>query len=173
MSLNLARLRHWLGCATLLGVVSLVSLGNPVRLVGFSGLSLAMAARAAVLPEPDARAVRQVVQAQLDALAAGDADRAFSYAAAAIQAQFGGAANFMDMVRSGYPMVVRPDAVTFFQAQADDTADGTAITVRQNVRLRDREGRLWMATYLLERQAGAGWRIGGCAVVADNGRSST
>ena len=173
MSLNLARLRHWLGCATLLGVTGLVSLGSPVGLVGLSGLSLATAARAAVLPETDARAVRQVVQAQLDALAAGDAERAFSYAAAAIQAQFGGAANFMAMVRSGYPMVVRPDAVTFFQAQADDASGGTTVTVRQNVRLRDREGRLWMATYLLERQAGAGWRIGGCVVVADNGRSST
>ena len=161
MSLDLARLRRWLGCVTLFAVVSL------------GGLSLSTAARAAVLPESDARAVRQVVQAQLDALAAGDAERAFSFAAAAIQAQFGGAANFMAMVRSGYPMVVRPDTVTFFQAQADDSADGTTVTVRQNVRLRDREGRLWMATYLLERQAGVGWRIGGCVVVADNGRSST
>ena len=161
MSLDLARLRRWFGCVTLFAVVSL------------GGLSLSTAARAAVLPESDARAVRQVVQAQLDALAAGDAERAFSFAAAAIQAQFGGAANFMAMVRSGYPMVVRPDTVTFFQAQADDSADGTTVTVRQNVRLRDREGRLWMATYLLERQAGVGWRIGGCVVVADNGRSST
>ena len=170
MSVNLARLRRRLGCVTLVGLVSLISLGGRSGLIG---LSLTTAARAAVLPESDARAVRQVVQAQLDALAAGDAERAFSYAAAAIQAQFGSAANFMAMVRSGYPMVVRPDAVTFFQAQADDAADGTTVTVRQNVQLRDRDGRLWMATYLLERQAGAGWRIGGCVVVADNGRSST
>ena len=179
MSLNTARLRNRLGLVALLGLVSPVSLGGLSGLsglsglIGITGLSLTTAARAAVLPEPDARAVRQVVQGQLDALAAGDAERAFSYAAAAIQAQFGGAANFMAMVRSGYPMVVRPDAVTFFQAQADDAADGTTVTVRQNVQLRDREGRLWMATYLLERQAGAGWRIGGCVVVADNGRSST
>ena len=164
MSLSLARLRRQLGRVTLFGLVSLIGLGS---------LCLTTAARAAVLPEPDARAVRQVVQAQLDALAAGDAERAYSYAAAAIQAQFGSAANFMAMVRSGYPMVVRPDAVTFFQAQADDAADGTTVTVRQNVQLRDREGRLWLATYLLQRQAGAGWRIGGCVVVADNGRSST
>ena len=173
MSLNLARLRRRVGCVTLFGFISFISLSGLCGLSGLSGLSLTTAARAAVLPEPDAGAVRQVVQAQLDALAAGDAERAFSYAAAAIQAQFGSAANFMAMVRSGYPMVVRPDAVTFFQAQADDAADGTTVTVRQNVQLRDREGRLWMATYLLERQAGAGWRIGGCVVVADNGRSST
>jgi hypothetical protein len=41
------------------------------------------------------------------------------------------------------------------------------------VQFRDREGRLWMATYTLERQAGAGWRISGCRVVADNGKSMT
>ena len=172
MSLNTARLRNRLGLVALLGLVSPVSLGGLSDLIGITGLSLTTAARAAVLPEPDARAVRQVVQAQLDALAAGDAERAFSYAAAAIQAQFGGAANFMAMVRSGYPMVVRPDAVTFFQAQAADAADGATLIVQQNVQLRDRDGRLWMATYLLEWQAGAGWRIGGCVVVADNGRSS-
>ena len=173
MSLNLTLWRNRLGLVALLGLGSPVSLGGLSGLIGITGLSLTTAARAVVLPETDARAVRQVVQAQLDALAAGDAERAFSYAAAAIQAQFGGAANFMAMVRSGYPMVVKPDAVTFFQAQADDTADGTTVNVRQNVRLRDREGRLWLATYLLQRQAGAGWRIGGCVVVADNGRSST
>jgi hypothetical protein len=67
-------------------------------------------------------------------------------------------------------MVVRPAAVSFFQAQVDDGAEAT---VRQVVQLRDREDRLWMATYLLERQAGAGWRINGCVVRADSARSWT
>jgi hypothetical protein len=71
-------------------------------------LLLPVAAGAAVLAEADARAVRQVVQAQLDAFAADDAERAFSYASASIRAQFGDAASFMAMVRSGYPMVVLP-----------------------------------------------------------------
>jgi hypothetical protein len=48
-----------------------------------------------------------------------------------------------------------------------------AATVRQVVQLRDRDGRLWLATYLLERQPGIGWRIGGCVVTSDAGRSST
>ena len=76
----------------------------------------------------------------------------------------------MAMVRSGYPMVVRPAAVSFFQPQVEI---GTPATVTQLVQLRDREGRLWKATYLLQRQTGAGWRIGGCVVAADSGRSST
>ena len=107
---------------------------------------------------------------QLEAFAADDAARAFPHASASIQTQFGDANNFMAMVRGGYPMVVRPAAVSFFQPQVEV---GTPATVTQLVQLRDREGRLWKATYLLERQTGAGWRISGCVVAADNGKSST
>ena len=144
--------RRWLGCVALIGLL------------------VPAAAGTALLAEPDAQAVRQVVQAQLEAFAADDAARAFSYASASIQAQFGDANNFMAMVRSGYPMVVRPAAVSFFQVQVEM---GTSPTVTQLVQLRDRGGRLWKATYLLERQTGAGWRIGGCVVATDSGKSST
>jgi hypothetical protein len=129
------------------------------------------AAGAATLAASDVSAVRKVVEAQLAAFAADDAERAFSYASTGIRAQFGDATTFMAMVRSGYPMVVRPAAVSFFLPQAEPGAVPT--TARQNVLLRDREGRLWMATYMLERQAGAGWRISGCWVVADSGKSTT
>ena len=73
------------------------------------------------------------------------------------------------MVRRGYPMVIRPAAVSFFQPQRDV---GTPETVTQLVQLRDREGRLWNATYLLEQLTGAGWRISGCVVAAGSGKSS-
>ena len=155
----------------------LKSLGRVVawtrRLLGcvaVIGLLVPATAGAVVLAEPDERAVRQVVEAQLQAFAADDAARAFSYASASIQAQFGDANNFMAMVRSGYPMVVRPAAIAFFQAQVEM---GLPAAVTQLVQLRDREGRLWKATYLLERQTCAGWRISGCVVTADNGKSST
>ena len=138
--------------------------------VAVIGLLVPAGAGAAVLAEPDARAVRQVVEAQLEAFAAHDDVRAFSYASASIRAQFSDAAHFMAMVRGAYPMVVRPAAVSFFQAQAEPRTKGT---VSQPVQLRDREGRLWMATYLLERQPGAGWRISGCVVAADSGKSLT
>ena len=128
-------------------------------------------AGAKALAASDVSAVRKVVEAQLAAFAADDAERAFSYASRGIRAQFGDATTFMAMVRSGYPMVVRPAAVSFFLPQAESGA--TPVTARQDVQFRDREGRLWMATYTLERQAGAGWRISGCRVVADNGKSMT
>lgn len=147
-----AWLRRWLGCVAMIGLLAPAAAG------------------ALELAEPEARAVRQVVEAQLEAIAAGDAARAFSYASASVQAQFGDADNFMVMVRSGYPMVVRPVAVSFFQAKVELA---NPATVMQPVQFRDREGRLWKATYVLERQAGAGWRISACVVAADNGNSST
>lgn len=135
--------------------------------LSLAGLLAPVAASAAVLTDSDARAVRAVIEGQLDAFAADDAERAYSYASAAIRTQFADAATFMAMVRSGYPMVVRPATVTFFQpVRVDDT-------VLQKLQLRDRAGRLWQATYQLEQQARVGWRINGCEVVADSGKSLT
>ena len=149
-------LRRWLWCVSLLSLL----LAHGV-------------ASAQVLAEQDARAVRTVVEAQLEAFVANDAARAFAYASPSIQAQFGDAATFMAMVRAGYPMMVRPATVSFFQARVVDGTEAVELTVRQAVNLRDPEGRLWMATYLLERRVGTGWRINGCMVVADSGKSLT
>jgi hypothetical protein len=43
----------------------------------------------------------------------------------------------------------------------------------QVVQLRGRDGRAWLATYELQRQPDGRWRINGCAVQADTGKSST
>ena len=126
-----------------------------------------LAAAAQAVPTADARAVREVVEAQLKALAVDDAVRAFSYASPTIRSQFGDAAHFMAMVQAGYPMVLRPTATAFFQPEAIDGA------VLQVVQLRDRAGKAWLATYALQRQPDGRWRINGCAVQADTGKSST
>jgi Domain of unknown function (DUF4864) len=135
--------------------------------LSLAGLLAPTVASAAVLAEAEARAVRTVIEAQLEAFAADDAERAYSYASTAIRTQFADAATFMAMVQSGYPMVVRPTTVTFFQP----TTDGSVVL--QKVQLRDRAGRLWQATYQLEQQAAGGWRINGCVVVPDAGKSLT
>ncbi len=129
-------------------------------------MGLVQGARAAALDEGDARAVRAVVEAQLAAFAANDAERAFSYATPAIRDRFGDAETFMAMVRAGYPMVLRPAAVAFFvPTRVDDR-------VLQKVRLRDNAGRRWLASYQFERLDGA-WRINGCVVLPDSDKSST
>jgi len=112
----------------------------------------------------DARAAGSVVAAQLDAFANDDAERAFSYAAPAIRTMFGTPERFMAMVRAGYPAVYRATSVTFLVPQRE----GEEIV--QGVRLTDREGALWLATYRLERQRDGAWRIKGCDVQPASGK---
>src|SRR5579871_1749370 len=61
----------------------------------------------------DAKAIRAVVQSQLDALASDDGAKAFSYATPGIHAQFGSPEVFMAMVREGYAVMLRPASVSF------------------------------------------------------------
>ena len=116
---------------------------------------LAWAQTPAVTPA-DARAVRAVIQAQLDAFRRDDAARAFSYAAPGIQATFGSAENFMEMVRTQYAVVYRPKRVEFESLmQSEDD-------VVQAVRFTDAGGQVWQALYPMQREADGTWRIGGC-----------
>ena len=115
----------------------------------------------------EASAVRAVVQAQLDAFALDDAAKAFSFASPDIRNQFGDASTFMSMVRQGYPMVIRPASISFFQPAAQGGA------VWQVLRLRDQQGRVWRAVYELRRQPDKTWRVNGCTVQPDSEGSTT
>jgi len=119
---------------------------------------------AQAVSEVDARAVRTVVSAQLEAFAKDDAKRAFSYAAPSIRAMFGTPERFLAMVRAGYPVVYRAAGVTFLiplRAESD---------LVQGVHLTDGDGTLWLATYRLERQPDGSWRIAGCDVQPATGK---
>ncbi len=123
-----------------------------------AGPAAVLPARAATVSRADARQVRQVIEAQLAALAADDAERAFSYATAALRRQFGSAEHFIAMVRGAYPVVYRPASVSFMQPEADGAA------ILQGVQMADAGGTLWLASYRLERQRDRHWRIAGCVL---------
>jgi uncharacterized protein DUF4864 len=89
----------------------------------------------------DARAVREVIKAQLDAFQKDDAPRAFSYATAGIREAFRTPESFLEMVRTSYPAVYRPKTVKF---EAPQLIDDVLV---QPVRLTDADGRAWMAIY--------------------------
>ena len=112
----------------------------------------------------EAKAVRAVVEAQLAAFAADDAKRAFSYAAPSIRDMFGTPDRFMEMVRSGYPVVYRAASVIFLNPLR---VQGQLF---QGVQLTDADGNLWLATYRLERQPDNSWRISGCDVQPSSGK---
>lgn len=113
------------------------------------------AAQSAVSPA-DSRAVREVVEAQLDAFAKDDAERAFSLATPGIRETFGAAENFIAMVRSSYAVVYRPASVAF---EAPVAIDGLVV---QPVRMTDQQGRGWIALYPMQRQPDGSWRTNGC-----------
>lgn len=123
-----------------------------------------MAVGAAPVPVGDARAIRAVVEAQLAAFAADDAERAFGYAAPSIRTMFGTAEKFIAMVRHGYPVVYRPASVAFLVAEA-----GEAGKLLQRLRMTDAAATSWDVTYELERQPDRQWRITACVAVKARG----
>jgi hypothetical protein len=127
-------------------------------------VAAAVPASADPVAAADARAVRGVVAAQLDAFAHDDAARAFSYAAPEIQAMFGTPERFVAMVRAGYPAVYRAAGATFL------VAERRGDEIVQRVHVSDAAGAVWLATYRLERQRDGAWRIRGCDVERAPGR---
>lgn len=129
--------------------VTLASFGAHVRAI------------AGPVPEDDASKVREVIVAQLSALALDDADRAFETATPAVRAAIGSSNRFLAMVRGAYPMVYRPAMVQFHKPEQEDG------TVLQLVEIKDGQDKAWLALFALERQPDETWRISGC-VVAEN-----
>lgn len=113
--------------------------------------------------EADRQAIHQVIQSQLDALKADDADRVFELANPAIQARFGTPAHFMAMIKAEYEPIYRPRAV-FFQ---DVLVRGDLAL--QRLLVVDSHGRAVAATYFLQRQQNGAWRIGGCRLAPGEG----
>ena len=126
---------------------------------GFMGSSAAADVSAA-----DAKSVRAVIQAQLDALAVDDAKAAFALAAPNLREMFGTPDDFIDMVRTSYPVVYRPVSVAFLKPERVNDA------LFQGVHLTDADGNLWLAMYRMVRQRDKSWRIAGCHVVHASGQ---
>ena len=111
---------------------------------------------AADVTAEDAAAIRAVITEQLDAFARDDGPRAFSLATNGIRERFRSPEVFMDMVRTGYPVVYRPKSVEF---EKPVVVDGEII---RPVRMSDAEGESWIAFYPMQREPDGRWRINGC-----------
>jgi len=108
-------------------------------------------------PTPDdINAIRGLILAQLAAFADDDAELAFSFASPLIQAHFGTAAVFLNMVREHYPDVYRARGAVFGVLRGDGGQHAVQV-----VRLLDSAGRHSVACYELSREGGP-WRINGC-----------
>ena len=96
--------------------------------------------------------IQSTIQSQLDAFAAQDSARAFSYASPTIKGIFGTAENFGAMVQKGYPMVWQHGAVKMLDLRV------VAGSLWQRVMITDAGG----STYLLDYkmiETPDGWQI--------------
>lgn len=123
-------------------------------------------AQAAGVSAAEAKKIRAVIQAQLDAFSDDDAKRAFSYATPDIQKMFGTPERFLQMVREGYPVVYRPASVAFRAPEKDGAA------VVQVVEMSDAAGGAWLAVYAMEKQRSGQWRIAGCQLAPSDAKTT-
>lgn len=127
-------------------------------LLGAGLLVLACGAAAQGLDREDVGAMQRVIDAQLDAFARDDAQGAFAFASPGIQARFGTAETFAQMVREQYAAVYRATSRMFLRPVVEE---GTVIFP---VQLSDRDGRVWVALYTM-RHGASGWKVAGCQLV--------
>jgi hypothetical protein len=117
------------------------------------------------LPAPDQTAIRHVIEAQLAAFQRDAAAEAFGYATPTIQQKFGDAANFMAMVKGGYPAVYRPRSVTF------DKLVDTEFGPDQMLRVIGPDGLSYTAHYIMQKQPNGTWMINGCYLTRGDDQS--
>lgn len=116
-------------------------------------------ARAQPVSQADQAAIRRTIEAQMEAFGRDDGEAAFAFASPMIQGMFGTPANFMAMVRTGYPPVYRPRSVDFTELVEENGAPV------QKVELIGPDGRPALALYTMVRGPD-GWLIDGCRLVA-------
>jgi hypothetical protein len=114
--------------------------------------------------ETDAHEFQHVITKQLEAFKADDGLAAYSYAAPAIKRIFPSPEIFMQMVRSGYPPVYRPQSFSF--GGVTDEMNGRPT---QRVTIVDAKGKAWIALYAFEKQPDGSWKIIGCTLVESQG----
>lgn len=128
-------------------------------------LLLAPDAGRAEVGEADRGAIRQVIESQLAAFQRDDGPAAFAHASPMIRQKFGDAGTFMEMVRTGYAPVYRPQKFEFRELIMQG---GTPV---QQVYLVGPDGEPVMALYEMQRQPDASWKINGCILTKLPGAS--
>lgn len=127
--------------------------------------ALAQPAQETLAPA-DWNAIRAVVTDQRDAIVAGDARRAYAYAAPGIRARFGDPATFLAMIRASYAQLA--------DARDARLLDGAVIEGRviQPLQLVMPDNAVWVALYTMERQRNGHWRISGCVLAPSTLRAT-
>jgi len=136
------------------------------KIVLIMGLVWLVSAPARAQSDADRAAVKQVITEQIAAFRQDDAATAYSYAAPSIKMMFPSPDRFMEMVRTGYGAVYRPQSFDFGPL---DKADGQLV---QPVRLVGPDGQPMVALYVMEQQEDGAWKIAGVYMLKGSGETA-
>lgn len=114
---------------------------------------------AADLGKNEEEAIQSAVQLQIEALANDDADRAFALTTENTRSRLGSPHNFLQMIKEQYDPVYRHRTALY---AAPRMVRGK---VYQVVRLTDLESHVWLAVYLMHKDAKGAWKIDGCQLI--------
>jgi Domain of unknown function (DUF4864) len=104
--------------------------------------------------------IRTVIEAQLNAFAVDDGEKAFSYAAPFIKQLFKTSDQFLAMVKSGYQPVYRNSHRVFGEVFQDGLGRPA-----MRVILTAMDGKRYEALYAMEKQADGQWKISSCTIL--------
>ena len=103
--------------------------------------------------------IRAVIEKQLEAFSRDDGGAAYAVASPMIQRLFGNPANFMAMVRAGYPQVYRHRRAEFGALRE---LNGELV---QLVTFTGLDGHKVLAIYSMVKDNTGSWRINGCRLL--------
>ena len=115
----------------------------------------------AEVADADRAIIQSLIDGQIDAFRRDDGQAAYDFASPTIHSIFPSADIFMEMVRTGYLPVYRPQSFTF--GPLIDTAAGPV----QRVFITGPDGQNYVAEYALQRQPDGTWKINGCTLIKD------
>lgn len=111
------------------------------------------------LGKKEETAIQSAVQLQIEALTNDDADRAFALTTETTRSRLGSPDNFLRMIKEQYDPVYRHRTALY---SAPTVVHGK---VYQVVRLTDLESHVWLAIYLMHKDAEGTWKIDGCQLI--------
>ena len=117
------------------------------------------------LPAAEWSKIHHIIDAQRHAFLAGDAARAFSFAAPGIQERFGDAPTFLAMVRESYAPLLSARYVEFLEG---GVVEGVTL---QPLRLVMPDETVLVAIYEMRKDETGRWRIAGCVIAPSTVRS--
>lgn len=114
---------------------------------------------AVALERTDVTAVRLTISQQMDALKKDDATAAFAIVAPKLKARFADSDSFMMMVREQFPVIIKPQIVSF------DEIRQTSYGLTQMLRLVDARGEPWLAFFVMDRGKNGRWSVANVVTV--------